>query len=265
MHRDIVYKEADGEPIKLDVYLPKVRKYEKSPVVVYIHGGGWTEGDKRLKPATWGYMFDKLGEEGYAGVSINYRLLVGRNAANFTAPVIDCQDALRWLVKHGERYGLDTDRIIVAGSSAGGHLALMAGLAADGLFPGDPQLAGFSANVRAILSWYGVTDLTKMLDRAAPPPELTAEQFAALLRTISPINHLHENAPPMLLMHGLDDSVVPYTQSSEFYEAGRSLGLDVRYVPVKHAEHSYRPAGDSAIEPSLDEILHMTMDFIRRF
>jgi len=266
-YKDVIYKVADEEPVQLDIYMPKERTYEKHPLFVFIHGGGWKEGDKRenLRPSTWGYIFEQLTACGFAAASINYRLLVGRNAANVHAPVTDCKDALRWFAKHSGTYQLDMDRVIVGGTSAGAHLALMAGLTDAAMFPGDPQLFGYRAKVRAIVSWYGVTNLTKMGDQARRPPGWGTEQWNETLAELSPITYLSPKAPPMLLFHGTDDLVVPCTQSADFYEAGKALGADIRYIPVLHADHSYRQSSGNPIEPSLEEIRAATLDFIRQF
>lgn len=264
IYRDLCYKRIGEQNLLLDLYLPDPGVPGPYPLFVYIHGGGWKEGDKTLKPATWGRIFRALNGEGFAAASINYRLLIGSEAANFTAPVVDCKDALRWLSRNSGRYGLDPGRFVVGGSSAGGHLALMSALTGNREFPGDRNLADAEFRIRAAVSWYGVTDLTGFAAQAELP-DWTEERLRQAFRKISPVAYLNPEAPPMLLIHGQSDRIVPEDQSRRFFEQGVRLGLPFQYLPVAHADHSFRQSGERPIRPSLETILDETVRFVLEY
>ena len=114
--KDIKFTNINEHDLKLDLYLPE--KTEKSALVVWIHGGGWQKGSKKDCKLNW------LSEHGYSVASISYRL---SQVAKFPAQLHDCKGAIRWLRANSSKYGFEPNDIIVAGSSAGGHLAALVG------------------------------------------------------------------------------------------------------------------------------------------
>ncbi len=153
---NITYLKANNVELKLDVYAPR-NVEEPVPTLIYFHGGGWTghvkeENVLRLLP----YL-----EMGWAAVNVEYRLA---NISPAPAAVEDCLCALRWVIQNADRYGFDTNKLVVSGHSAGGHLALTTGMlpASAGLdrqCPGNEEL-----NVAAIVNWYGITDVGDLLE-----------------------------------------------------------------------------------------------------
>ena len=111
VRKDLEFANVNGKSLKLDLYLSGATD---APLVVFIHGGGWRAGSKDNCPISW------LTDHGYAVASISYRLT---DQAVFPAQLHDCKAAVRWLRAHAAEYGFSTERIAVAGSSAGGHLA----------------------------------------------------------------------------------------------------------------------------------------------
>lgn len=152
--RTTVYKTVNGESLDLVLFLPKVKMYEKTPVMVYLHGGGWQKGTKfNLFNRN---AMDLFLEHGIACASVEYRLIRPGISTLYDC-VVDCKDAIRFLVKHADEYGLDPDRIGTWGSSAGGHLCLMTALAPDDLFPGASALKGAAPRFRCVVSYFPVT------------------------------------------------------------------------------------------------------------
>ena len=152
---DLPYADTGNPRHRLDLYLPKDRKREKLPVVVFLHGGAWLEGDKSVGA---GPLMPLVRTGQYAGVSAEYRL---SGEARWPAQIHDCKAAIRWVRANAARYGLDADRIGVWGESAGGHLALMLGVSGD-----VPELEGdigpnrgVSSRVAAVANFFGVSDL----------------------------------------------------------------------------------------------------------
>lgn len=216
---------------RLDLYEPPggSRPY---PLVVIIHGGGWTVGDKRGElpsAAIPGFL-----DLGYAVASINYRLAP---AAVFPAQLIDVKAAIRYLRARADVYGLDPDRFAVVGESAGAHLALLLATTADvGTFD-DPAFGnvGVSSAVQAVVDFYGPSDLSTADSQRAlnplcpddPDPNIAALLGAspgdapALAATASPVTYLHsgQDLPPVFIAHGDADCVVPYQQSIALHDA----------------------------------------------
>ena len=118
--RDLEYASVDGESLRLDLSLPQ-KSETKPPLLVWIHGGGWTKGSKSgINP-----IFIRLTAEGYAAASIDYRL---DGLTSHPKQIHDCNGAIRWLRANADKYGYDVTRIGAGGGSAGGHLALLVGL-----------------------------------------------------------------------------------------------------------------------------------------
>ena len=151
---DIVFKEVGGKKLDLMLFQPLVKKYEKAPLVVYIHGGGWGGGDKyKVLRNDIISVIRSLNQAGFVCASIEYRLADGKpTLANDS--VTDCKDAVRYLVKHAREYGIDSEHIGAFGSSAGGHLTLVMALGKDSDYPCDPALDGPAGTIRCVAAYY---------------------------------------------------------------------------------------------------------------
>ncbi|WP_238367722.1 alpha/beta hydrolase [Mesobacterium pallidum] len=226
-----------------DVYLPRDAK-RPLPVVVFFHPGAWQRRDRRAVRT----MF--VLEHGFALVSIGYRLA---QHARFPAQVQDVSDGLRHLIAHAADYGIDPDRMVLAGTSAGAHLASLAVLAKDhAAFRPVEDLSP-----RGIVAVYGAYDMVQLLDGA---DEIEVDHVSAdsplglmfgepplnrtdLLREISPASFIQSDAPPFLILHGREDHVLPWRQSADFatrlIDAGVNTTLQV--VPnVGHGAEAFR-------------------------
>ena len=148
---------------RLDLYLP-AKSATTAPLIVFIHGGGWNAGDRTGVPAPIRHEVDR----GWAVASIDYRLVPD---VSWPAPVGDVKLAVRYLRSKAATYRLRSDRVVLAGVSAGGYLALFAGTTPSGKYEPavPPELAGFSSSVDGIIDWVGPTDLTSL---ATVPPTL---------------------------------------------------------------------------------------------
>ena len=119
VQRDITYATVDGKDLRLDLYMPEKTAATQPPLIVWIHGGAWRQGNKNNNGLlVW------AAAEGFAIASIQYRL---SGEAKFPAQVHDAKGAIRWLRAHAHEYGYDARKIAVAGGSAGGHLAALVG------------------------------------------------------------------------------------------------------------------------------------------
>lgn len=269
--RDIVYKEVGGEKLALDLYRVKGHTYNRAPLAIWIHGGGYVKGSKAGAIEGNAAVFVPLLEKhGYLVASVDYRLctLDGSKVIDCT---IDCKDAVRFLVKNAARYGIDPARVVTLGASAGGGLSLMMALTGDGDFPGDSKLAGTPARVRAAVSYFGVTDFNQSSDEFAQGSEKFPIVFApnALsdkqqLALVSPVPYMlkREDKIPLLLVHGEKDPVVPFSQSVWLEAEAKRVGYPVEFVRVKNMRHGFQPASGGPITPSLDELWKTTVAFV---
>jgi acetyl esterase/lipase len=246
VERDIVYGTVQGEggqkkALTLDLYLPN-NPVRAVPILMYIHGGGWSGLDKGWCPYPM-----RLLEQEYAVASINYRLL--QEGGAFPANLHDCKAAVRWLRARAADYGLDGNHIGVWGDSAGGHLAALVGLTGDvAELEEEVGLRGASSRVQAVCAYFGAMDLIALLgpemDDSRHAPRIAqlirAEPLSAhvdKIRAASPITYASADAPPFLLLHGDVDTILPVSQSVLLYEALWMAGADVRLHIVHGGDH----------------------------
>ncbi|MGW6742700.1 alpha/beta hydrolase fold domain-containing protein [Streptomyces sp. NPDC055025] len=217
------------------------------PVVVWIHGGAWMEGDRRYPPPTVSadLLFGSLLRAGLAVATIDYR---HAREAPFPAQLHDVKAAVRYLRHYAGTLGIDATRIGVWGESAGGHLAALAGLtgAAGPALDGTEGIAEGDTSVAAVVDWYGVADLESLLTEWSDPgnPAVTflggaPADHPRLAAAASPVTYAHTPAPPFLLIHGTADTVVPFAHSERLAGLLRAAGNDAEVVPVPGAEHIF--------------------------
>lgn len=240
VQRDIEYARVDDHRLLLDLYLPP--NVAKPPLVVWIHGGAWRAGSKQKMP------LGKLVEQGYAVASVDYRL---SPVARFPAQVHDCKAAIRFLRARAKQYGYNAERIAVVGSSAGGHLVALIGVT-----NGNRQLEGNvgehgeeSSDVQAIVDYFGPTNFETILKQSTPHglsvrvPALKLllgglpEEHPELARLASPVFHVDDKDPPLLMLHGDQDPQVPINQSHELHSQYKRVGRPVHFEVVHGAAH----------------------------
>ena len=252
--RDIEYVKGGSKAQALDVFAPE-KADGALPLIVWIHGGAWSGGDKRLGMA--------LAEttRGYVVASINYRL---SGEAKWPAQIFDCKAAVRFLRANAKTYNIDPDRIGVWGSSAGGHLVAMLGTSGDVKeLEGDLGNPGVSSRVQAVCDFCGPTDFT-VVDKfpngaVGPVTQLIGGPIAENLektKTANPITYVTKDDPPFLIMHGDQDKTVPINQSELLNEALKKAGVWVKFEPVKGAGHGFGgPEIMKTVEQFFDEKL----------
>jgi acetyl esterase/lipase len=266
----LTYAVAFGfRPLQLDVWMPAGD--EAAPVVIWIHGGGFMFGDRRVLPETFrpNQVFDALLDAGLAVASIDYRHAL---EAPFPAQLQDAKAAVRYLRAHADALGIDTARMGVMGESAGGHIAALVGLTSHRPdLEGSHGVVGPSSAVDVVVDWYGPADLTTM-PRMTPPPhiaaklppelllppedQLTRGLEGAALADASPITHVTPEAPPFLLVHGTSDWLVPYAQSEQLHAALTAVGVDCRLEPVDGAQHIFDGCDD------IDAVVQLSVDYL---
>ena len=236
---NVVYLRANGWEGKLDVYAQRTQT--STPVVIYIHGGGWVRGTKD------GSVLSALPylAMGYSVVNVEYRLA---DVSLAPAAIEDCRCALRWVVGHAKDYNFDVGRIVIAGASAGGHLALTTGMI--------PTSAGFDRicqeqcepRIAAIVDFFGITDVADLLDgpNKKPFPETwpyTVQWLGnqanrdAVAKAASPLTYVRAGVPPTIAIHGDADPLVPYAHSTRLNDALQKAGVAHELVTVPGGGH----------------------------
>ncbi|MFQ5593344.1 MAG: alpha/beta hydrolase fold domain-containing protein, partial [Anaerolineae bacterium] len=240
---DVTFAVVEGESLALDAYLPAAPG--PHPAVILIHGGYWQTGGKESHSRLGEWM----AEHNYAAFAINYRLAL---EFPFPAAVADVQCAIAWVREHATEYDVDADRIALMGTSAGGHLAALAGLSAAPSAPsaswqpscGDPAA---DLGVQAVISCFGPVDLAFHAQESEPAEGIVAvflggqacQDAPQLCAAASPMTYVTADAPPTLLIHGTDDAAVSYENSARLYAALDAVGAEATYLPVEGAQHGF--------------------------
>ncbi len=225
------YLLADGLEQKLDVYVAKDAHTKARPTLVYIHGGGWMGGSKEADSL---HLLPYL-EAGFNAVNVDYRL---GGTALAPAAIEDVRCALRWVFQNSTQFGIDTNKIVLSGNSAGGHLALMAGMlpASAGFdkrcptgnektsWPNDGKAKEVDMPVAAIVNWYGITDVNDLI-QGENAMEYAVKWLggqrdeAVVAKRASPLTYVRKDLPPILTIHGDSDIIVPYKHAVRLHNA----------------------------------------------
>ena len=246
---DLTYAEVNGQKLMLHLYMPLNEQKVKPPLVINIHGGGWRSGDRNDRFMLW------VVKRGYAMASIDYRL---SQTAPFPAQLHDCKAAVRWLRAHAAEYGYDAERIAVAGTSAGAHLAMLLGVTGD-VKELEGDVGGNldqSSRVQAVIDFFGATDFVlRAVDQARDANTPGGKVYSLLGKAVesdpehakraSPAFHVTKDDPPLLIFQGELDKTVPLNQAERIRDAYKAAGLPVEMHVVKGAGHNgpeYRSA-----------------------
>ena len=264
---DVVYSSPGGRPQRLDVVTPSSKASKASngpyPLVVMIHGGAWIGGDRL-------YHRDdllKLAGQGYVAATIDYRLAgLPKNA--FPADLSDARCAVRFLRAHAAQYDIDPTRVAAIGDSAGGHIAAMLAVASDVPDDGTCAITSESSSLTSAVIDYAPLDLRA--SKRYPPSIQQAVRYlvggdplenAEKTSLASPITHVDAGDPPMLIIHGAADHVVPVEDSREFAAALASAHVPSLYVELAGMQHGFLVLGSGGI---LRRSTCTTMAFLAR-
>jgi pectinesterase len=239
----VAYVRRGSRDLELDLYMPAARGTAPRPAIVFVHGGGWRTGVR----ANFAPMAIRMAERGYVAATIDYRL---SPEAPYPAAIHDVKAAVRWVRAHASDYGIDPDRIAVAGGSAGGQIAALTGVTNDeARFDPDGGPGAVSSRVQAIVNIDGLSDFTsdearKYEDDPAKQPSSAGAWFggryaekAALWRDASPLFHVGPGAPPILFIVSAQRR---FSLGREEMAAQlRALGVTSEAVPVPDTPHSF--------------------------
>lgn len=257
----------DGDAAQvLDIYFPETAADKPAPLLIWIHGGGWSGGSKAGMPY--------LGQlsRGYVVASVEYRF---SQKALFPAQIQDCQAAIRFLRASAKKYNIDTERIGVGGGSAGGHLAALVGTS--GGKKAFPLIGGNedqSDRVQAVCDIFGPTNFWTVIKQAEEDKNVknifkwnSGDPYSRLIggglgedkakcEAVSPVHYVSKDSPPFLILHGDHDALVPYAQSVELHELLTKAGVESTLQKLPKAGHG----GAQFAQPAIAKLTNTFFD-----
>ncbi|MDF7822668.1 alpha/beta hydrolase [Pontiellaceae bacterium B12227] len=282
-HRHIVYKRVNGDALHLDLYFPRERSSDPAPLSLYIHGGGWASGSKEHNK-NQAELTQGMLDQGIICASLEYRRVRirsnGEEISTMRDAVIDCFDGLRFLNLHAAQLGIDMERVICWGTSAGGHLSHLVAWSQPDKFIGDPQLAGIQvAPLRGAINNFGPTDFRheklfipdeginpygksdhwaqRVCYVPRPVYDNIDAEHAPLFAEMSPVCQGSPSSPPVLHFHGDRDGVIPVHHAYHLREYAAKQNLDAEVIIMEGAGHGF---SDSS-KPSKTEVFQRIQDF----
>lgn len=267
-HENIVYAEADGIGLLMDVFTPKGDANGLG--IVDVASGAWHSDRGKIRDHTRAKVFDILGRKGYTVFAVRPGSITKFSAPEMLAHI---NDGIRWVKSHAAEYKIDPNRLGLMGASAGGHLACLAAVTADRdnqestADPASPT----STRVKAVAAFFPPTDfldfggkslatsadqgIGETIRKLVPPTgahEETKEDIAEKLKQISPARLVTPHAPPFLLIHGDADPLVPLQQSERMLAALKSAGVPAELIVKKGGGHPW---------PTMPEEVQMMADW----
>lgn len=281
LYNDIAYK---NNALKLDIYQPKKVAKEKSPVVIYIHGGAWDKGDKTMiKKNFREYILKDLLRNDFTVISINYTLL--NKDTHLEKPLQDTKDAINWIRENAKKYNLDTDNMGIWGGSAGAHIAMLTAYnqnRKDNKYGDETH-----PNLKYVIDFYGPTNLNElfktegnklMLDlfklyspnrfktrhekiRQLTGFDITTQHEKVVQKSteFSPVTYVTKSTVPTLIFHGTEDTIVNFAQSQLLEEKLKNNKITYQLHTVENAKHTF---GNISLTDA-QAISKKTIDFIK--
>lgn len=237
--KDVVFGKGGTKDLTLDVYHPAASVTSKRMAIIHLFGGGFFVGNKNA-----GYIVNDikpLAAKGYTNISANYRL---QQESLWPAQIHDTKAAIRWTRANADKLGIDPNRIVIAGYSAGGMLSLMAaGTNGRKEFEGDGGNANVSSNVNACIGVYPLAS-AQIATGLFPQGQATPDAIAAA----SPTTYISKDFAPTIFIHGTKDGTVPVQSSIDFWTKLQALGVPTTMTLIQGADHAFDNAAFDAIE-----------------
>jgi acetyl esterase len=219
-----IYKNVDGISLEMTMYKPQELSHLKLPAIVFFFGGGWVGGD----PSQFQFQSEYLASRGIVAFCPDYRTKSRHSTTPFES-VQDAKSAIRYLKTHGEELGIDINKIVAAGGSAGGHLAACTAVI-DNINEATDD-ATVSSVPMALVLFNPVVDTGK---KGYGQEKLVGREFE-----LSPVHHITANVPETLIMHGKADSIVPYENVHRFNYLMKQQGNKCTLLGYKKQQHGF--------------------------
>lgn len=262
VERNILYTTVGGEKLLLDIAVPA--EGGPYPCVVCFHGGAWRAGSRRdlstpdrdANGKAVASPIELIAARGYVVASVSYRFAPKNK---FPAQIEDAKTAVRFLRANAKKFNIDRDKFAALGFSAGGHLALLLGLADKSAGLEGTDHPDESSRVQCVVSYFGPTDLslyaaTPGLEEAFMVPWLGKECVtdAAVYKKASPIEYVSKDDPPVRMIHGTADLVVPVIHSERLLKKLTDAGVTADLITVKGEGHGW--IGKAATKTNADTL-----------
>lgn len=237
--KHLKYKNTKSKEVFLDLYLSN-NNTKESPVLIYVHGGSWIYGDNTI-PIGLEPIINAFNNRGFTIISLSYELLDDSNI-DLKDPITDVKDAIRWVYKNKDEYNFDPNDIGLLGVSSGAHLSLMAAYSDDESFKGDNNLSNYSSKVKYVIDIFGPTDLST-LDFS--DLSLNNRKIKKLINSneeldkYSPINYITDKSPDTLIVHSIEDELVPYKNSEELYDNLLLNNINTKLITFSQGSHFF--------------------------
>lgn len=268
-NQELIFKFVDGSPLYLTFLPPTKFVGEKAPVLVVISGGGWQVQSREAILGMYSIAVEQLRRVGVCVVSIDYRVTSLFPNVTIAEEVADVLDGISYLCTHAQTLGIDPDRIILTGHSAGGHIALLMAYASRNLFPteySDPDISyvgciPFSAPCFLYPSEPCPETLRMNYDYIFPGGVYNDE----LAHRWSPNEYIAGNCPATLYIHGASDDLVPDKNSVLSYEKGLAVGADVTFIHPTNGGHSLEAMQEGVpVMPSYEDVQNSIATWVRQ-
>lgn len=239
---DVEYGKAGDRSLKLDVIKPKESREKPRACVVWIHGGGWQNGNKS---SGTGRLASLVASGDYVGVSVGYRLT---DETAWPGQIHDCKAAIRWIRANAKTLKIDPDKIGVWGSSAGGHLVSMLGTSGDVKeLEGKNGSPDVSSRVACVVDFCGPSDFLAIPKDGPKVSEPSGSLYKLLggplgekqdiAKEASPITYVTKDDPPFLIVHGTDDRTVAIKQAELLHAVQQKAGVNTTFVKITGGGH----------------------------
>jgi acetyl esterase/lipase len=250
--RDVTYCNSQT----MDLYIPTAHTHPL-PLVIYVHGGGLTSGDKSdINPA----FLNALASAGYVVVSINYRLAP---QYKYPAQIEDLKCAIRYLRDNAQMYGVNGSEIFAFGDSSGGELIALAALTGPHSMFDVGTYLNESSSPTAVVDMFGDANLTEGISPSDFQRVFNNNESELVLA--SPTHFVNANSSPILIIQGVNDTNVPESQSIQLYDGLRAAGATTQLILVQNAGHEFSQVGSQPITPSLEQITQDMVSFFGRY
>jgi acetyl esterase/lipase len=246
------YTSVDGEDLQMDVWQPADQEKASDSALVYVYGGGFESGSREQ----WAPYFQHLTSQGITVFSMDYRLSTPTDPS-YDEAAADVTCAVGWVRQNADEYGIDASRIAISGGSAGGNLALVAAYGADSEAI-TPSCDVDDTSVRAVVDFYGPTDLTGLYDgtpSAAVQDSLvqylggTPDEQPERYRALSPMTYVGADSPPTLIIQGLRDTGVQPELSTDLAERLDAEGVANELLLLPDTEHAFDLSPSGLVGP----------------
>ncbi len=255
VERNVVYSDSQT----MDIYIPNVTSAHPLPLVIYVHGGGMTSGDKsNINPN----FLNTIASSGYAVASINYRLAPHDK---YPAQIQDVKCAIRYLRSNAQMYGVNGSEIFAFGTSAGGQLVTLAALLGpNSTYDVGPYL-NESSGITAAVDMFGPTNLTEESGYSSMGILQVFGSNTSNEVMASPSYFVKAKSPPIMIVQGINDTKVPDSQSIELFNKLTAAGDQTQLIQVNNMGHMFMQVGPEPINPSLEQIAQDMVSFFNQY